>query len=333
MLDNGVQAFSQPIALRGVHKDGTPYEAEEWPLARTLSTGEVVSDEELDFIRPDGTSATVSMSSSPVRNSDGEIVAAVAVFWDVTERKRERKAMRDSEDRFRMLVEGAHDYAMFLLDREGCVVSWNKGAERVVGYREEDILGRSAAVIFTPEDRAAGVPEKEMREAAISERALDERWHLRQDGTRFWASGVMTAARDAKGALRGFVKIMRDQTDRKSMDAQLQEALLSAQQLRARAEGANRAKDEFISTVSHELRTPLNTIRLWSRMFMGGTVQGQEIIKGAQFIDRAALAQQQLIDDLLDVSRMATGQLRLSVRDTLLIQSLEAAMDAVRAPS
>jgi two-component system CheB/CheR fusion protein len=317
-------------ALRGVHKDGRAYELEEWPLARTLSTGEVISDEELDFLRPDGSLATVAMSCSPVRNIDGALVAAVAVFWDVTERKREREAMRDSEERFRRLVEGAHDYAMFLLDRDGRVVSWNKGAERVIGYREEDILGRSGAVIFTPEDRAAGAPEEEMREAAVSERAIDERWHLRKDGTRFWASGVMTAARNDDGTVRGFVKIMRDQTDRKSMDAQLQEALLSAQQLRARAEGANRAKDEFISTVSHELRTPLNTIRLWSRMFMGGKVQGQDVVQGAQFIDRAALAQQQLIDDLLDVSRMATGQLRLSARNTRLIQSVEAAIDAVR---
>jgi signal transduction histidine kinase/ActR/RegA family two-component response regulator len=169
-----------------------------------------------------------------------------------------------------------------------------------------------------------------MQTAAVSGRALDERWHLRKDGTRFWASGVMTAARDEQGGLRGFVKIMRDQTDRKSLDSQLHEALLSAQQLRARAEGANRAKDEFISTVSHELRTPLNTIRLWSRMFMAGKVHGEDMIQGARFIDRAALAQQQLIDDLLDVSRMATGQLRLSARDTRLSQAVEAAVEAVR---
>jgi PAS domain S-box-containing protein len=183
---------------------------------------------------------------------------------------------------------------------------WNRGAERVTGF-SEDILGRSGAIVFTPEDRAAGAPEQEMREAARSTHALDERWHVRKDGTRFWASGVMTAARDAHGKLRGFVKIMRDQTDRRSMDARLEEALLSAQQLRARAEGANRAKDEFISTVSHELRTPLNTIRLWSRMFVSGTVQGKDVVEGAKFIDRAALAQQQLIDDLLDVSRMAAA--------------------------
>ena len=109
---------------------------------------------------------------------------------------------------------------------------------------------------------------------------------------------------------------MRDQTERKETDARLQEALRLARQLRAQAEGANRTKDEFISTVSHELRTPLNTIRLWSRMLMSGKVTSAQVIEGGRMIDRASLAQQQLIDDLLDVSRMASGQLRLAMRDT-----------------
>ena len=100
--------------------------------------------------------------------------------------------------------------------------------------------------------------------------------------------------------------------------------------MRAQAEGANRAKDEFISTVSHELRTPLNTIRRWSRMFMGGRVNEQQVMEGGKMIDRAALAQQQLIDDLLDVSRMATGHLRLSLRDTRLLPAVESAIEAVR---
>jgi signal transduction histidine kinase/CheY-like chemotaxis protein len=184
-------------------------------------------------------------------------------------------------------------------------------------------------VLFTPEDRANQVPEGEIRRARESGRALDERWHMRKDGTRFWASGVVTVARDANGVSQGFVKVMRDQTERKETDARLQEALRSARQLRARAEGANRAKDDFISTVSHELRTPLNTIRLWSRMFVSGKVPAPQVIEGGKAIDRAALAQQQLIDDLLDVSRMASGQLRLAMRDTVLIDAVEAAIEAI----
>lgn len=317
-------------AVRGTHPDGRPFLRSEWPLARTVLSGDTILDQELQFTRTGGSQVVLSMSASPIRNVAGESVAAVAAFWDVTERKRAEASLRDSEARFRMLVESAHDFAIFMLDEEGRVVSWNQGAARVTGYSEEDILGKPVALLFTPEDRANRVPEEELRRAAASGRALDERWHMRRDGARFWASGAMTVARDANGRPHGFVKVMRDQTERKEADVQLQEALQSARQLRARAEGANRAKDEFISTVSHELRTPLNTIRLWSRMFVDGKVPAAQVIEGGKTIDRAALAQQQLIEDLLDVSRMASGQLRLAMRDTLLIDAVGAAVEAIR---
>ena len=317
-------------AVRGTHPDGRPFQRNEWPLARTLASDETVMDEELEFTRADGSTVALSMSASPIRNAAGEMIAAVAAFWNITERKRAAQALRDSEARFRMLVESAHDFAIFMLDDEGRVVSWNQGAERVTGYSEADILGKPGALLFTPEDRASHAPEGEIRRATESGRALDERWHMRKDGTRFWASGVLTIARDAGGVPQGFVKVMRDQTERKETDARLQEALRSARQLRARAEGANRAKDEFISTVSHELRTPLNTIRLWSRMFVSGKVTAAQVTEGGRAIDRAALAQQQLIDDLLDVSRMASGQLRLAMRDTMLVDAVEAAVETIQ---
>ncbi|MDB6009048.1 MAG: domain S-box [Gammaproteobacteria bacterium] len=303
---------------------------ERWPLARTLATGEAVLDEEHEFIRPDGGAGTLAMSASPIRNSAGEIVAAVGAFWDVTARKGAEAALRESERRFRMLAESAHDYAIFMLDPQGRVRSWNRGAERVTGYSEGDVLGQSAAIFFTADDRAAGIPQTVMREAAHSGHALDERWHERCDGTRFWASGELTLMRDSNGTAQGFVKIMRDLTERKNMEAQLQDALQYSQMLRARAESANRAKDDFISTVSHELRTPLNTIRLWSRILIGGRVQGNEAIEGGKVIDRAALAQQRLVDDLLDVSRMTSGVLRLALRNARLSEVIEAAVSSIR---
>jgi two-component system CheB/CheR fusion protein len=318
----GCQAF---------HADGRAYQPPHWPLARALTSAAVVLDEEFDRLCADGSRCTLSMSAAPIRNADGEVVAAVAAFWDISERRRAQAALRDSEERFRMLVEGAHDYAIFMLDPQGRVVSWNPGAERVTGYSEQQILGQPGAILFTPEDRSAGVPEQEQRLALESGHALDERWHLHRDGTRFWASGTITVARDAREEPQGFVKILRDQTARKEIDARLQEALRSAQHLRSRAEDANRAKDEFIASVSHELRTPLNTIRLWASMLLSGKVhEKKDIISGGNMIDRAAQAQQQLIDDLLDVSRMTSGQLRLVKRDTRLREAIESAIDAVR---
>jgi PAS domain S-box-containing protein len=125
------------------------------------------------------------------------------------------------EDLFRLIVESAHEYAIFATDVRGIVVSWNTGAERLFGFREDEILGVSAEVLFTPEDRAANAPERELARAAETGRAEDERWHTRKDGSRFWASGITFALLDDAGSLRGFAKIARDQTERELLRAEI----------------------------------------------------------------------------------------------------------------
>jgi PAS domain S-box-containing protein len=119
------------------------------------------------------------------------------------------------EELFRFMVESVKDYAIFATDHEGRIVSWNSGAERIFGYAEAEIIGRDGSIIFTPEDIERGVPEGELRTAAREGRAEDERWHVRKDGSRFWASGMVTPLMDEEGRVRGFVKVAHDNTERK----------------------------------------------------------------------------------------------------------------------
>ncbi len=130
------------------------------------------------------------------------------------ERARADQTIRDSEEKLRLLVDGARDYAMILLDPEGRVTSWNMGAERILGWAEAEVLGQPADLIFTPEDRDAGVPARELETAASQSKSMDLRWHIKKDGSRFFADGVMEGLRDGQGRLRGFAKILRDATER-----------------------------------------------------------------------------------------------------------------------
>jgi two-component system, chemotaxis family, CheB/CheR fusion protein len=315
--------------LAGRHMDGEAYRAEEWPLARVLAGHETINDQEVTVNTGDGRELALLMSAAPVRDADGKAVAVVGTFLDITQRKRGEHRLSQVEERFKLLVESAKDFAIFSVDTKGRVLTWSAGAERILGWPEQEIIGQWGAILFTPEDRAALIPEEELRQAEETGRANDERWHIRKDGTRFWASGVMAAVRGHDGEVEGFVKIMRDQTDRKLAEDRLLAATATAERAEAVAIEANRAKDDFIAVVSHELRTPLNTIRLWARMLRNEKLSAKDREEGIQMVERAAVAQQQVIDDLFDVSRIASGKLRLTMRPTRLGDAIRGAIEAV----
>ena len=141
---------------------------------------------------------------------------------DLIERVRNETALCESEERYRILVESAREYAILMLDLDGRISSWSTGAKRIFGYTEAEALGRPGTIIFTPEDRAHGVPEAEMQIAARDGHASDDRWQLRKDGSRFWASGAMEALAWPDGSIRGFAKVLRDNTERKEAEEALQ---------------------------------------------------------------------------------------------------------------
>jgi PAS domain S-box-containing protein len=214
------------------------------------------------------------------------------------------RGLLETGEGYRLLVASVHDYAIFTMDPEGRVVSWNPGAEHLLGFREEEVLGRAAAVFFTPDDRHAGAPEAEMKMAAETGRASDDRWHVRQDGTYFFANGVTSALRDGQGALLGFSKIMRDRTDHKRMEEELH--------LRAEALArADRDKDEFLAVLAHELRNPLAPISYALHLLDERGLSESARQHTRRIVERQVGRLARLIDDLLDVSRIRTGKVEL----------------------
>lgn len=248
----------------------------------------------------------------PYRTNDDRIDGVVLTFFDITERRDAEDRVRVGEQRMRLVADSTRDYAIITLDTEGRFTSWNKGAEFTFGWSENEVLGQPSALIFTPEDRAQGMPEDEMERALRDGRAEDERWHIRKDGSRFYCSGVMTPLRDV--GFYGFAKIARDQTARIRQESQ-REAELNLEQIgRSNAESSNALKDEFLAILSHELRHPLNMIHinveLLSRLPI---IQESAVCKKATTVIRTSvLSQAKIIEDLLDLSRLNTGKLTLT---------------------
>ena len=250
--------------------------------------------------------------------------------------------LRRSEELFRLLVESVKDYAIFMLDPGGHIISWNAGAQRIKQYKPEEIIGKHFSIFYPEEDKYTK-PERELREAVRDGRIEDEGWRVRKDGTRFWANVVITAVFDDEGTLRGFAKVTRDLTTRREAEEarrallEQREARLQAEEEKRRAEAssraaqeANRAKDEFLMTLSHELRTPMTAILGWSRMLPKMNPNDPSFAEAISAISRSAKLQAELIDDVLDVSRIVSGKLRLKIDNIPIVPVLQSALDAVR---
>ncbi|MBX4906724.1 MULTISPECIES: PAS domain-containing sensor histidine kinase [Rhizobium] len=174
--------------------------------------------------RKDGSRFWAHVVIDPIRHPSGELVGFAKITRDLTERRAAEHAIRQSEEQFRRLVQGVSDYAIYMLDPDGNVSSWNFGAERIKGYRPDEIIGRHFSTFYTPEDRAAGLPEKALRVARAEGRFEREGWRVRKDGSRFWGSVVVDAIRDEDGEVLGFAKITRDITEKMETQRALEQA-------------------------------------------------------------------------------------------------------------
>jgi PAS domain S-box-containing protein len=166
-------------------------------------------------VRRDGTRFWASVVVDPIRDPSGRLIGFAKITRDITERKAAEEALRESEDRFRLLVQSVTDYAIYMISPTGVITNWNTGAERIKGYKREEIVGSNFAVFYTEEDRAKDMPAQTLATAATEGRFEQESWRVRQDGTRFWAHVVVDAIRDEAGKLLGFAKVTRDITERK----------------------------------------------------------------------------------------------------------------------
>jgi len=209
-----------PERQRTIHPEDAPACIEQWQQA--LAEGKVFSAE-YRLRRHDGEYRWFIGRNVPLRD-DGEILGWFGSATNIHDLKEAETARRESEQRFRLLVEGTPDYAMFLLDPENTITYWSTGAQKVFGWSAKEAIGQSGNIIFTPEDKAKNVVEEELGIARKEGRALDQRWHVRKDGSRLWVDGVMRRVDDVHGKLQGFAKIARDATDRQEIETALRHA-------------------------------------------------------------------------------------------------------------
>ncbi|PZF70981.1 PAS domain-containing sensor histidine kinase [Taibaiella soli] len=313
-----------------LNPDGTMLEIAASPVAVCFRERRPVTGQEVIIVRPDGSRRHVISHPQPLFDNDGKLKGIVNLLEDVTAIRQAEKKIREydqhyntmmnsvekkieertrellrrieeqekNEERFHRMVEEVEDYAIILLDKDGLIQNWNRGAEKIKGYTEQEIIGKSFEIFYSEEDRKNKVPQTLIRKAATEGKATTEGWRIRKDGSRFWGSIVITALHDSKGALIGFTKVTRDLTERKIADDKLKS-------YSAELEFRNTELEQFTYVASHDMKEPVRKIQLYAS-HLKSSPHNQLDQRSSDFLDRlmkAAVRMNNLIEDLLAYSR------------------------------
>ncbi|PZX34643.1 two-component regulatory system protein; signal transduction histidine kinase ATPase [Cupriavidus phytorum] len=290
--------------------------ARRWPDAELKAAAELGRFEDEGWrVRKDGSRFWANVVITALRDPDGRLIGFGKVTRDLTEQRRAAEALRQSEESLRLLVEGVKDYAIFMLDPGGHIVSWNSGASYIKGYRRDEIIGRHFSLFYPQEDIAAGKPARHLDLARRAGRIEDEGWRVRKDGSLFWANVTLTAVYDDSRALRGFAKVTRDMSERRR---------------REELERSSQRLNEFLATLSHELRNPLAPVRSALTAMRLAPGDGALANQSLALIERQVTHLSRLVDDLLDIGRITSGRIELRTGPVELDEIIGLAIEGAR---
>jgi PAS domain S-box-containing protein len=288
--------------------------ARKWPeLELQMAAAKGRFEDEGWRLRKDGSPFWANVIITALKDEQGRLRGFAKITRDLSERRRQEELLRQSEERFRLMVDSVRDYAIFMLDPEGRVASWNAGAQRINGYTRAEIIGQHFSVFYPAEDRARKWPEQELATARQHGRFEDEGLRVRKDGTTFWANVVLAPVYEAGGALRGYAKVTRDLTDRQRVEA---------------LEKAERKTNEFLAMLAHELRNPLAPIRNALHLLAKKPTTDPAELWVRDVLQRQTVQMTRLVDDLLDVSRITRSTVALA---RVVVDLRKAAREAVDA--
>lgn len=287
---------------------------QQWPEYELKVAREVGRFEDEGWrVRKDGSLFWANIVITRLLDESGNIRGFSKVTRDLSERRRHEEMLRSSEERFRLLVEGVQDYAIFLLDPDGRVASWNIGAQRSKGYLPEEVIGRHFSIFYPPELVESRWPDQELTKALEVGRFEDEGWRVRKDGTRFWANVIITALHDSRGQHIGFAKVTRDLSDKRRISS---------------LEDEGRRIATFLAMLGHELRNPLAPIANALAIMDSSKAKAEHLELARGVISRQVAQMTRLVDDLLDVGRITSGKITLELHPVDLAGVLADAVEA-----